>query len=344
MGGLAAARARGRTGGQKPKLGPRQVKLARQMYDEIGADGKRRYTVAQIAGRVRGQPTDDLSPSRPPPGRRDAIDGFPRWTREAPLAGGAVSGSVALRRGSNASAVASGEGGLDARARAGAGGPTHAARARRDAAPAGGAGGRRGAGMLAAVVTALAGRGLGSGTGAIAGDRPDAVSRVRALAWERRGGAPRADRAGRVLPSLRTLQRAFVRELWPAERAAVRTGEPGIRAHGLYVDWEPDHRNEVWQGDHKQLDVLVLAPRARKYANCGAAEHRSPAVSHPLCRSRTKAASRSARSPRPNFAQGDPRPRRSTQRRRRRRKATAGGARPALAPVRRGSVCSSLGS
>lgn len=47
--GLAAARARGRTGGQKPKLGPRQVQLARQMYDETGADGKRRYTVAQIA-------------------------------------------------------------------------------------------------------------------------------------------------------------------------------------------------------------------------------------------------------------------------------------------------------
>jgi DNA invertase Pin-like site-specific DNA recombinase len=47
--GLAAARARGRTGGQKPKLGPRQVRLARQMYDELGGDGKRRYTVAQIA-------------------------------------------------------------------------------------------------------------------------------------------------------------------------------------------------------------------------------------------------------------------------------------------------------
>jgi DNA invertase Pin-like site-specific DNA recombinase len=47
--GLAAARARGRTGGQKPKLGPRQARLARQMYDELGEDGKRRYTVAQIA-------------------------------------------------------------------------------------------------------------------------------------------------------------------------------------------------------------------------------------------------------------------------------------------------------
>lgn len=47
--GLAAARARGRTGGQKPKLGPRQVALARSMYDELGQDGKRKYTVAQIA-------------------------------------------------------------------------------------------------------------------------------------------------------------------------------------------------------------------------------------------------------------------------------------------------------
>src|SRR5664279_5224925 len=49
MDGLAAARARGRTGGQKPKLGPRQVRLARGMYEESGPDGRRAYTVAQIA-------------------------------------------------------------------------------------------------------------------------------------------------------------------------------------------------------------------------------------------------------------------------------------------------------
>ncbi|MEV4183233.1 recombinase family protein [Streptosporangium canum] len=47
--GLAAARAHGRTGGQKPELGPRQVKLEKEMYDETGSDGKRRYTVQQIA-------------------------------------------------------------------------------------------------------------------------------------------------------------------------------------------------------------------------------------------------------------------------------------------------------
>jgi DNA invertase Pin-like site-specific DNA recombinase len=49
--GLAAARARGRTGGQKPKLGPCQVALARQMYDERDVDGHRYYTVAQIAAK-----------------------------------------------------------------------------------------------------------------------------------------------------------------------------------------------------------------------------------------------------------------------------------------------------
>ncbi|MFE7244441.1 helix-turn-helix domain-containing protein [Streptomyces sp. NPDC057582] len=43
MDGLEAARARGRTGGQKPKLGPRQIQLAREMYDSGD------YTVQQIA-------------------------------------------------------------------------------------------------------------------------------------------------------------------------------------------------------------------------------------------------------------------------------------------------------
>jgi DNA invertase Pin-like site-specific DNA recombinase len=47
--GLQAARARGRTGGRKPKLTARQITIARQMYDQNDADGKRRYTVAEIA-------------------------------------------------------------------------------------------------------------------------------------------------------------------------------------------------------------------------------------------------------------------------------------------------------
>jgi len=47
--GLDAARARGRTGGQKPKLTARQAKIAQEMYDDLGPDGHRAYTVQQIA-------------------------------------------------------------------------------------------------------------------------------------------------------------------------------------------------------------------------------------------------------------------------------------------------------
>lgn len=47
--GLDAARARGRTGGQRPKLTPRQARIAQEMYDELGPDGKRAYTVQRIA-------------------------------------------------------------------------------------------------------------------------------------------------------------------------------------------------------------------------------------------------------------------------------------------------------
>lgn len=47
--GLEAARARGRVGGRKQALKPRQVKLAQEMYDELGDDGKRKHTVQDIA-------------------------------------------------------------------------------------------------------------------------------------------------------------------------------------------------------------------------------------------------------------------------------------------------------
>lgn len=50
--GLEAARARGRAGGRKPKLSPRQVRLAREMYGETGDDGKRLHTVADIAAEL----------------------------------------------------------------------------------------------------------------------------------------------------------------------------------------------------------------------------------------------------------------------------------------------------
>lgn len=43
--GLEPGRARGRTGGQKPKLTPRQARIAQAMYDELDPDGKRAHTV-----------------------------------------------------------------------------------------------------------------------------------------------------------------------------------------------------------------------------------------------------------------------------------------------------------
>ncbi|MFB7548609.1 recombinase family protein [Streptomyces sp. NPDC056154] len=50
--GLAAARARGRVGGRKQALKPRQVQLAQEMYDELGDDGKRKHTVQDIANEL----------------------------------------------------------------------------------------------------------------------------------------------------------------------------------------------------------------------------------------------------------------------------------------------------
>ncbi len=50
--GLDAARARGRTGGRKPKLNARQAATVRRMYQAVGPDGKRQHTVAEIAEAV----------------------------------------------------------------------------------------------------------------------------------------------------------------------------------------------------------------------------------------------------------------------------------------------------
>jgi hypothetical protein len=50
-----------------PKLGPSQVKLARQMYEGTGDDGKRKYTVQQIADESASPapPSTDSCPRRP---------------------------------------------------------------------------------------------------------------------------------------------------------------------------------------------------------------------------------------------------------------------------------------
>ena len=65
-------------------------------------------------------------------------------------------------------------------------------------------------------------------------------------------------------PSLRWLQQAFARDLTPAERAAARDGVEGRRRHEVYLRWAPTRRNALWEGDHVELPVLVLAPRAQR--------------------------------------------------------------------------------
>ena len=67
--GLAAARARGRVGGRKPKLAAGQVKQARLMYEDGG------HTVADIAA-ARRQPPDHLPCARARSGdARDIVIG-----------------------------------------------------------------------------------------------------------------------------------------------------------------------------------------------------------------------------------------------------------------------------
>src|SRR5258708_6716387 len=86
MDGLEAARARGRAGGQKPKLGSRQVAVARQMYEEVAQDGKRRYTVQQVAdefGVTRPTIYRHLGSDRADPGPAPAPPPERGFTRDA---------------------------------------------------------------------------------------------------------------------------------------------------------------------------------------------------------------------------------------------------------------------
>lgn len=50
--GLASTRASGRVGGRPAALNAHEVEMARARYEMKGDDGKRRYTVQQIADRL----------------------------------------------------------------------------------------------------------------------------------------------------------------------------------------------------------------------------------------------------------------------------------------------------
>jgi predicted DNA-binding transcriptional regulator AlpA len=74
--GLASARARGRTGGRPLAMSSDQVKLARQLADQLGADGRRAYTITQVAAMLGvGRPTlyralEPRQPASPIPRQR----------------------------------------------------------------------------------------------------------------------------------------------------------------------------------------------------------------------------------------------------------------------------------
>ena len=82
---------------------------------------------------------------------------------------------------------------------------------------------------------------------------------VAAVHRERHAGTP-----GGV--SLRRLQEAFAEQLTPGRRAGLVEGAEGRRRHEVYLRWAPEARNALWEADHVELAVLVLAPRAQRPA------------------------------------------------------------------------------
>jgi putative transposase len=67
--------------------------------------------------------------------------------------------------------------------------------------------------------------------------------------------------AGAAPVALRTLQRAFAKQVTPAAAAGARDGDRARRAKLVYLRRAASYRNQVWEGDHKNLPILVLPPR-----------------------------------------------------------------------------------
>ena len=86
------------------------------------------------------------------------------------------------------------------------------------------------------------------------------------LRWKGNAAAAWRERAGvAAVPALRTFQAGLARRFAPGDRAVVREGVEGRRRHQVYLRWEPEARNELWEADHKELDVPVLFPRAQRH-------------------------------------------------------------------------------
>jgi putative transposase len=60
---------------------------------------------------------------------------------------------------------------------------------------------------------------------------------------------------------LRTLYWVFATAVTPASAAAATGGDRARRAKLVYLRRRGTHRNQVWEGDHKNLPIVVLPPR-----------------------------------------------------------------------------------
>jgi transposase InsO family protein len=68
------------------------------------------------------------------------------------------------------------------------------------------------------------------------------------------------------VPSKRTLQRSFRRDLGRGHQHAVERGDAGWRSHVPVERYEPEFRNQHWQADHTCLEVLVQPPGKNRRA------------------------------------------------------------------------------
>ena len=91
--------------------------------------------------------------------------------------------------------------------------------------------------------------------------RPSPEDLIAYASWCANASAAWKDRreAGADVPALRTFQEGIAAALTPGQRAGLRAGELARREYDAYLRWEPEARNDLWEADHKQLDVDVRA-------------------------------------------------------------------------------------
>jgi len=93
------------------------------------------------------------------------------------------------------------------------------------------------------------------------GWRPSHEDLVTYARWCANASAAWRERreAGADVPALRTFQEGIAAALTPGQRAGLRAGERERREYDAYLRWEPEARNDLWEADHKQLDIDVRA-------------------------------------------------------------------------------------